>query len=205
MQFLYLYLNQFVFLLLIYSSSLHIADKLLSEICFANVFSYFIACLFNQLLRVFCFTCFVFCLQHKALDQCCTTELQPQPTVFICIYLWGCGVHVTSLVWRSEDNFQELILPLSHHAIAISYFRLFIECVHMQWGCGVGFVSCTEPEHTGFLPVSGTSSVCSFTSAFPLDRTCVSFLCLIALVGASSTVWNKMHFSHLVPDLGEVG
>lgn len=40
-------------LLLIYSSSLHIVDKLLSEICFANVFSYFIACLFISYLGFF--------------------------------------------------------------------------------------------------------------------------------------------------------
>lgn len=79
-------------------------------------------------------------------------------------------------------------------------------CAHAI-GSGVGLVLCPAQsvEHTGFLPVSGTSSICSFTSVFPLNITCVSFPCLIALVGASSTVWNEMHFSHLVPDLGEVG
>lgn len=81
-------------------------------------------------------------------------------------------------------------------AIAVSYFRLFIKCVHMQLVVVWGLILCPakSAEHTGFLPVSGTSSICSFTSVFPLDITCVSFLCLIALVGASSTVWNEMHF-----------
>lgn len=78
-------------------------------------------------------------------------------------------------------------------------------CAHAI-GSGVVLVLCPAQsvEHTGFLPGSGTSSICSFPSAFPLDITCVSFPCLIALVGASSTVRNETHFSRLVPDLGEV-
>lgn len=48
------------------------------------------------------------------------------------------------------------------------------------------------------------SYLSSFTSGLPVRITCVNFLCLIALVGASSTASNKMQFS-LFPIWGKGG
>lgn len=77
----------------------------------------------------------------------------------------------------------------------------FTKCVHMQWGCVVDCIL-QSVLHTVFSLIMLYLS--SFTSGLPVRITCVSFLCLIALVGASSTASNKMQFS-LFPIWGKGG